>query len=49
MKNAIIGTVSSILTLIFVILGQKGCELEKLKHEPVPVVESLETFNSEVL
>lgn len=35
MKNAIIGVVSSVLTLIFVILSQKGCELEKLKHEPI--------------
>lgn len=35
MKQAIIGVVSSVLTLIFVILSQKGCELEKMKHEPL--------------
>lgn len=35
MKQAIIGVVSSVLTLVFVILSQKGCELEKMKHEPL--------------
>lgn len=35
MKQAIICVVSSVLTLIFIILGQNGCELEKLKHEPI--------------
>lgn len=38
MKQAIIGVVSSILTLVFVILSQKGCELEKMKHEPLDSV-----------
>lgn len=44
MKQAIIGVVSSVLTLIFVILGQRGCELEKMKHEPIelnPIVEEV--------
>lgn len=45
MKQAIIGVVSSVLTLIFIILGQKGCELEKMKQEPL----DLESFNIEVL
>lgn len=35
MKQAIIGVVSSVLTLVFVIVSQKGCELEKMHHEPI--------------
>lgn len=45
MKQAIIGVVSSVLTLIFVILGHKGCELDKMKNEPL----DLQPVSTEVL